>query len=155
METASTTASKPLFYFFYFGFYGPFKNISLISSRSFIKGGRKPENPGKNHLTIRKQTLAFPHVTRTRASKHGYLILTNFSRTSLGPWKFVRDMGCSSHWELIIAPVQEANGDNLGETFSIFYTIMACWVYSLELPRWGDSNEYTQILFHDEIRNFP
>ena len=34
-------------FFFLFGFYGPFKNISLISSRSFIKGGRKPENSGK------------------------------------------------------------------------------------------------------------
>ena len=50
-----------LFLFFLFGFYGPFKNISLISSRSFIKGGRKPEYPEKNHLTIRKQNLAFPH----------------------------------------------------------------------------------------------
>ena len=47
-----------------FGFYGPFKNISLISSLSFIKGGRKPENLGKNHLTIQKQNLAFPHVTQ-------------------------------------------------------------------------------------------
>ena len=47
------------YYFFLFGFYGPFKNISLISSRSFIEGGRKPENPEKNHLTIRKQ-LGFP-----------------------------------------------------------------------------------------------
>ena len=37
----------------------------------------------------------------------------------------------------------EANGDNLG-IFSIFYTIIVCWVYSLELPRWGNSNEYTQ-----------
>ena len=46
--------------------YDPFKNISLISSRSFIKGERKPTNPGKNHQTIRKQNLAFPHVTRTR-----------------------------------------------------------------------------------------
>ena len=54
------------YFFFWFGFYGPFKNISLISSRSFIKGGRKPENPEKNHLTIRKQNLAFPHVTRAR-----------------------------------------------------------------------------------------
>ena len=54
------------FFFFWFGFYGPFKNISLISSRSFIKGGRKPENPEKNHLTIRKQNLAFPHMTRAR-----------------------------------------------------------------------------------------
>ena len=55
-----------LFFFFWFGFYGPFKNISLISSRSFIEGGRKPENPEKNHLTIRKQNLAFPHMTRAR-----------------------------------------------------------------------------------------
>ena len=52
--------------FFLFGFYGPFKNISLISSRSFIEGGRKPEYPDKNHLTIRKQNLAFPHMTRAR-----------------------------------------------------------------------------------------
>ena len=52
--------------FFLFGFYGPFKNISLTSSRSFIKSGRKLENPGKNHLTIHKQNLAFPHVTRAR-----------------------------------------------------------------------------------------
>ena len=54
------------FFFFWFGFYGPFKNISLISSRSFIEGGRKPENPEKNHLTIRKQNLVFPHMTRAR-----------------------------------------------------------------------------------------
>ena len=54
------------FFFFLFGFYGPFKNISLISSRSFIEGGRSPENPEKNHLTIRKQNLAFPHMTRAR-----------------------------------------------------------------------------------------
>ena len=48
------------------GGYGPFKNSSLISNRSFIKGGRKPENPGENHLTIRKQILAFLRVTRVR-----------------------------------------------------------------------------------------
>ena len=53
-----------LFIIYLFGFYGPFKNISLISSRSFIEGGRKPEYPEKNHLTIRKQNLAFPHMTR-------------------------------------------------------------------------------------------
>ena len=51
------------FFFCFLGFYGPFKNISLISSRSFIEGGRKPENPEKNHLTIRKQNLAFPHIS--------------------------------------------------------------------------------------------
>ena len=33
---------------------------------------------------------------------------------------------------------------------------MVCWVYSLELPQWGYSNEYTHnIQFHDKIRKFP
>ena len=41
---------------FLFGVYGPFKNISLISSRSFIEGGRKP-------CTRRKTT--WPSVGRT------------------------------------------------------------------------------------------
>ena len=68
---------------------------------------------------------------------------TSMARTSLRPWKFVRDMGSSSHWGLIMAPAQKANSDNLGN-FSIFYTMIVCWVYSLESPRWGDSNEYTQ-----------
>ena len=36
-----------LFIYFLCGFYGSFKNISFISNRSFIKSGRKPENPGK------------------------------------------------------------------------------------------------------------
>ena len=42
-----------------------------------------------------------------------------------------------------MVPSQEANGDNLGIFFSIFYTIIVCCVYSLESLR-GDSNEYTQ-----------
>ena len=33
---------------------------------TYIEGGRKPENPEKNHLTIRKQNLAFPHMTQAR-----------------------------------------------------------------------------------------
>ena len=67
-----TWCSMYVFFCFFFCFLfliwvlRPFKNISLMSSRSFIKGERKPENPGKNHLTIRKQNLAFPHVTRAR-----------------------------------------------------------------------------------------
>ena len=32
--------------------------------------------------------------------------------SSLGPWEFVRDMGSSSHWGLIMALGQEATGDN-------------------------------------------
>ena len=33
------------------------------------KVGKNPENPGKNYLSVRKQNLAFPHVTR-RDSNH-------------------------------------------------------------------------------------
>ena len=39
------------------------------------------------------------------------------ARTSLGPWKFVREMGSSSQLDLIMAPGQEANGDNFGKSF--------------------------------------
>ena len=57
------------FFFFGFGFYGSFKIISLISSRSLIKGGRKPEYPEKNHLTYRCRTW---HLTcdPSRARTH-------------------------------------------------------------------------------------
>ena len=68
---------------------------------------------------------------------------TSMARTSLGPWKFVRDIGSSGHWGWIMTQGQEANGNKLG-VFFIFYTIIVWWVYSLESPRWGDSNEYTQ-----------
>ena len=66
---------------------------------------------------------------------------TSMARTSLGPLKFVWNMGGSSHWGLTMTPGQEANGDQL---FSIFYIIIVCCMYSLESPRWGDSNEYIQ-----------
>ena len=42
---------------------------------------------------------------------------TSVVRTSLGPWKFIREMGSSNHRGLIMAPCQEANGDNLGKSF--------------------------------------
>ena len=81
-----------------------------------------------------------------RGIRNAYKLQSNLNQSNLlGPWKFVRGMGSSSHWGQIIAPGQEANDDNLGirDCFSIFKTIMLCWVYSLESPR-GDSNEYTQ-----------
>ena len=31
-----------------------------------MKDGQKLEYPEKNHLTIRKQNLAFPHVTQVK-----------------------------------------------------------------------------------------
>ena len=42
---------------------------------------------------------------------------TSMARTSVGPWKFVRDMGSSSHWELFIAQGEKANENNLGMSF--------------------------------------
>ena len=35
----------------------------------------------------------------------------------LGLWKFVLGMASSNHWGLIIAPGQEAGGNNLGMSF--------------------------------------
>ena len=61
-----------LFFFcfvFLFGFYGLFKNISLISSRSFIKGGRKPENPGKTTWPSVIRTW-LSHMWPERGSNH-------------------------------------------------------------------------------------
>ena len=68
------------------------------------------------------------------------------ARTSLGPQKIARDMGSSSHWGLIMAPVQEANSDNLGKIFFDF--MIVCWVYSLESHLMSTHN----IPFHDKIR---
>ena len=47
---------------------------------------------------------------------------TSIARTCLGPKKFVRDMGSSSHWGLIMTPDQEANSNNWGKSL-IFCTI--------------------------------
>ena len=44
---------------------------------------------------------------------------TSITRTPLGPKKFNRDMGNSSHGELILALDLEANGDNLGNVFDL------------------------------------
>ena len=69
------TSSSTRRFFFWSGFYGPFKNISLISSRSFIKSERKPEfikserkpeNPGKKSTWPSVSRTGFLHVTRAR-----------------------------------------------------------------------------------------
>ena len=35
---------------------------------------------------------------------------TSMARTSLGPWKFILDMGSTSHWELIIVLCRKQTG---------------------------------------------
>ena len=46
---------------------------------------------------------------------------TSVVQTSLGPWKFIQEMGTSNHRGLIMAPCQEANSDNLGSLFELLY----------------------------------
>ena len=48
--------------------------------------------------STRSFTIIFPQYSRT-----------SMARTSLGPWKIVREIGSSSQWDLIMAPSQEAN----------------------------------------------
>ena len=38
-----------------------------------------------------------------------------------GTMEICSDMGSSSHWGLIMAPVQEANSDNLGKSFNFLH----------------------------------
>ena len=88
----------------------------------------------KYHWWVVKRKSAFEHAQnvrihlRMRKISSGHLLSietfysTQYSQnpmtgTSLGPWKFVRDMGSSSQWGLIMTPGQEANGDNLGKSF--------------------------------------
>ena len=60
------------FFFFFFFFFLIWVLRSLQEYFTYIepivhqRWARKPENPGKNHLTIRKQNLAFLHVTLAR-----------------------------------------------------------------------------------------
>ena len=42
---------------------------------------------------------------------------TSMAQTSLGPWKFIQNMGSLTHRGLIMASGQEANGDNLRKSF--------------------------------------
>ena len=65
---------------------------------------------GRICLTVRFLTLMLKLLCTTYSR-------TSMARTSLGPWKFVRNMGSSSDWGLIMTPVQEANSDNLGKSF--------------------------------------
>ena len=58
--------------------------------------------------------------------------------------EYTLDMGSSSYWGLIVAPDQDAKGNNLGMYFSIYFLKQkGCWKYSLSLesPRYGDPNE--------------
>ena len=61
--------SQNHFFFFLFGFYDPFKNISLILSQSFIKGGWKLENLEKTIWPSVSRTWLF-HMWPERGLNH-------------------------------------------------------------------------------------
>ena len=68
------------------------------------------------------------------------------ARTSLGPWKFVRDMGSSSHFGLTMTPGQEANHGNSG---IFFFDVLHINCMLSVLIR------IASIQFHNKIRKFP
>ena len=70
-----------------------------------------------NLINICWKITLFPDTQSDRVSTISVYSRSSMARTSLGPWKFILDMGSSSHWELIFAPDQGANGDNLGFSF--------------------------------------
>ena len=75
------------FFFFWFGFYGPFKNISLISSRSFIEGGRKPENPEKTTWPSVSRTW-LSHIWPERGSNHSGEKPNGLMTIQMSEWVF-------------------------------------------------------------------
>ena len=91
--------------------------------------------------------------SRKRHKHVQHTVSLKWLENSLGPWKLIRDKGSSSYWGLIMMSGQEANND-IVEVFLIFYTIMACCVYSLESPHRGDYKSTLNKQFHNEIRKF-
>ena len=66
-------------------------------------------------------------MTRTRVARLPWLIRTRF----LVPRTFFRYL-------------KKTNNYKYFREIVLFYNENICCVYSLESPRWGDSNEYTQ-----------
>ena len=68
-------------------------------------------------------------LIRCAPYKHNIYSRTSIARTSLGPWTFVRGMGSSKHWELIMVPDQRANSDNIEIMLSVFIRIASMrWI---------------------------
>ena len=68
------------------------------------------------------------------------------ARTSLGPWKFIQDMGSSNHWGLIMVAGKEANGDNLGSLFDLYNNGMFGVLIRMALMRFkSQSTQYGHV----------
>ena len=84
--------------------------VRLLHSRMRAVCGRA-FGVGKGRVVMKTRKPIFSFIDGFIYSR------ISVARTSLGPWKFVRDMGSSSHWGLIIAQGQKANKNNLGMSF--------------------------------------
>ena len=79
-------------------------------------------------MTVKKQkkpVLVYnlsAETDKCLSSENGFKLTVEFQwLEQLGPWKFVRDIGSSSHLGLIKAPGQEPNGNNLGKSFNLLH----------------------------------
>ena len=89
------------------------KKSKIISSLFLNKA------TASNHKATETCSISIlPHGIVHRRTMHSQ---TSIAGTSLGPWKCVRDIGSSSHWELIMASGQESNCDNLGKSFDLLH----------------------------------
>ena len=136
---------KPHFYIVKLGFTGVYIEAVLTTTHNlcFVQIYEKYQNFLSEifHFLVVKYTIllyrrVFVMVHRSAGHAHKihliHIIKTYFvtaiysrtstARTSLGPWKCVRDMGSSSHWGLIMVPSQKVNVDNLGIFFFVFST---------------------------------
>ena len=80
------------------------KSVVLRPEISFYDDASGASNEYPQHVFLWRTSDNYPRII-TKYNR------TSMARTSLGPWKFVRDMGSSSFWGLILALGQEANGE--------------------------------------------
>ena len=99
----------------------------------------------------------FAWLTRNLVENAGSLSNLNYSWIpvawrSLGPWKFVQDIGCWSHWGLILVPGQEETA-KIQENIFNFLPINGMLSVLIRIASILMSTHNIQI--HVEIRKFP
>ena len=126
-------------------FCGEKRKISVIS------GWNKKTEPYQDHLSyfsFKKKKIVDTH------KKHLAEALALSTHNTVEPlWlEHLWDQG--NLFEIrVVEPLRVNHGARSGSTWwqfwgklMIFYPIIVCWVYSLELPWWGNSNEYTHTI---------
>ena len=140
--------SPSIFFFFFFdlGFTALSRIFHLYQAYP-SKGGQKPENLGKNHLTIHKQSLAFRRGSNHSGEKPNGLRVNS-------PIHWATGARCSpTYLGLYVAiPGKAPDKGTSHVIFSLFLHENISCGYSLEVPWQGTSNDYHNICFHGELR---